>query len=172
MTNKGIVTPRLVWIGLALCGLSMVNATIAQEATSDPQARSEATPLSVEIRVDTNNDGTIDQGNTGENTYKMDTDGLIVAINLNGDATGALDIKPVQLRIINNPGSGFARLNSWASPGAINAWLDAAATRPLALPKTWDLSRDAVPSYIYIYITGKTLGTGVLTLSPDYSPTA
>ncbi|MCX6034525.1 MAG: hypothetical protein NTV38_06060, partial [Chloroflexi bacterium] len=163
MPKKRVVTPHLVWIGLAVCGISLVHATIAQEGNSDPKARSEVTPISVDIRVDTNNDGTIDQGNNGENTYKMDTDGLIVAIDLSGDSAGALDIKPVQLKIINNPGSGHGTLHCSTQPGAVDAWVDAAATQPLTLPKTWDLSKDTVPSTIYI--TGKTLGTGFLFLT-------
>jgi len=135
--------------------------------------------VKVDLNVDSNNDGTI---NDTDDSLEFNAPGKLVYLNHDDDnkndeedktenssvVTNENDLQPMNLsfdpptlsvgKIILSATSGASRIQVWKSAAK------GVAADKVALPKTWTLGTDTVPSTLYV----EGIGTGDVTLKLAY----
>ena len=77
---------------------------------SDSKAKAEFTIYGCDLDVDSDNDGTIDMANAGEDAHEAHLPGKIVCQNLEGDGPGFDDIVPLRVTVFEGPNGGSLTL--------------------------------------------------------------
>jgi hypothetical protein len=110
-----------------------------------------------DIDVDSDNDGTIEQHNQGEDRYEEYQPGMLLTVT-NALAEGSGIRLPVRLSTDFMGFTGIARLEQVSSGGAVRAWTN---TQPgavsLTLPAEWDLTQNQTPPS-NVWVDGVTEG--------------
>ena len=120
------------------------------------------TAWSVDIDVDSNNDGAIDTDNNDEDGYEDYAPGLLLTVT-NGLAEGAGMRYPVRLSgdVVNFAGS--VRLAQSAGCGRVRVWTNTApGAAALTLPVEWDVSQGETPP-AHVWVDG--VATGAVSLA-------
>jgi hypothetical protein len=115
------------------------------------------TAFQPDIDADSDNDGTIDQHNQGEDKYEEYQPGMLLTVT-NAVAEGSGLRLPVRLSTDFMGFTGTARLEQVAGTGAVRAWTN---TQPgavsLNLPAEWDPTQNQTPP-AFIWVDGVTEG--------------
>ncbi len=115
------------------------------------------TAFQPDIDVDSDNDGTIEQHNQGEDRYETYAPGMLLTVT-NTLAEGSGLRLPVRLSTDFMGFIGIVRLEQVSSGGAVRAWTN---TQPgavsLTLPAEWDLTQNQTPPS-NIWVDGVTEG--------------
>jgi hypothetical protein len=104
------------------------------------------TILKVDLDIDTNNDGTIDDA---DEIWEENPGGFLCVGNTN-------DLKEIQVKLEPAGLSGSLKLSAEADGAKIRVWEDKARTKEVSLPKTWTLDGSAYTFPTTLYVEGVT----------------
>jgi len=107
--------------------------------------------IDLDADVDTNNDGDIDEGNTGEDAFEQYAPGVIICETLHGGDTNADHL--VELKLSFEPASlttGTVYIAASSGGSRIKLWTDTNSTSEVTLPASYDLSFTNPPTSLWI----------------------
>ncbi len=122
------------------------------------------TVVKIDLDVDSNNDGTIDSDDTGEELYEPYASGVVVCKDRAGDGAGLDHL--VEMKLGLSPGLTVGTVTASVSGSCLQAWPNSSKTgTPITYGsgKTWDLATESVPSSLWI--DGLSIGQDWLELS-------
>lgn len=121
------------------------------------------TVIKVDLDTDTDNDGTIDADDSGEDLIEEYWPGRILSTNGFGVGANIDYLTEIKLKIQPTLASGTAKLEALTNGSCIKVWTTTNKTEEVTLPKTYDLATTNPPSVLYV--DGITTGKVQLALS-------
>ena len=114
-------------------------------------------PITVDLDTDTDNDGTIDLGDSGEDRFEEYWPGRILCVNGFGIDTNTDYLAEIKLAIKPALSNGTAKLEALTNSSCIKVWTTTNKAAELTLPATWNLASTNPPSGLYVdgIVTGK-----------------
>ncbi len=117
------------------------------------------TVVQIDIDTDSNNDGTIDADDAGEDQYEEYAPGRIICVNGYGINTNTDYLGEIKLALRPALTNGVLKLEAIEGGDRIKVWTTINKTAEITLPKTYDLSSTNSPSSFYVdgIVTGKVM---------------
>ena len=124
--------------------------------------------LDLDLDVDTNNDGTIDTNNSGEDEYEQYEPGVIVCKDRHGDSTNLDHLVEMKLAFWPTNLTNVAlNLESTSGGSLVKLWADTNKTTEVTLPTNWNFTADSPPTSLWI----DGVSTGQVTLDLYFDTT-